>query len=740
MSFSLLMLLAIGVPRFVVDPRLSPLAAVEREAVAAWEELAALYTAGAGVEVPPLRGAISLRLATHLARDHAGESQLGRIELRQTQPGVVDRAMLIALRHELAHQLLWIACPAAAADRLFHEAFALAISGELSVWEASSYLSVTAARRRLEGSRTLDSRDDRRALARLLAETRVSPLELPRPLMPRLRACGDRSPWRPMSPEELLAGIVSAGVDAFVVVSRHSGEVLWQRGQIGTPLPFGSTLKPFLLAGSSDPAPLLRPDPNRSEWSCTHKLPARMDGITALLLSCNGYFLDWVARAPGLEQFGPYGPVLQRLGLSRLPADGPEAIGLKPTLALSPLALAQAYRLLTAARPEIFAALEENVRRGTLAGLPASSELAGWATKTGTVRDAELRPQLGWIVAVNPDVVAVRARAGRMPRSFAGELAIELAPFRSSRALGRVEVQVFGLAAAIPVRARCEGVAVSLIGGPQLWPPAPGDGFVPLRGQLGAGTALCLGGAWRVRFERDSGRGRAYAGSFELSPPPAGPAPPAPTARAARARRGSDFLFRTHLGAYAAGVLESEDAAITGEPRAALLGAIAHNAADTDHHGGRPLCDTTHCQVFQGTRTLLPEDLRVLSRPDPLAPGWAPFSRGGAEPWREVRSARDLEAIAGAPVLALRFARASFVAVVRRIESGATWEEEVRGACESLRGPLRLLSCPDVARVEGARVVFEGHGQGHGMGLDVEAAKRSAEGREALLRHLGSAR
>ena len=85
----------------------------------------------------------------------------------------------------------------------------------------------------------------------------------------------------------------------------------------------------------------------------------------------------------------------------------------RSTLALSPLALAHAYRLLAEARPDVISALRDNATKGTLSGLGAvSAGLAGVAIKTGTVRDVGSRPSLGWIVTVGEDRVAVMLRTG----------------------------------------------------------------------------------------------------------------------------------------------------------------------------------------------------------------------------------------------------------------------------------------------------------------------------------------
>ncbi|HCF61346.1 MAG TPA: hypothetical protein DFS52_25535, partial [Myxococcales bacterium] len=233
-----------------------------------------------------------------------------------------------------------------------------------------------------------------------------------------------------MNAAELALPSQSAG-DAFVVLRRDSGDVLLAEGDYRVAMPYGSTLKPFLHAIAGDRAPALEPR-GVDEWACGAPL-AKMDLRTALLRSCNGYFIDWAAKDPSIVRLGEYGPALVALGLSRAPAEITETIGLRSALTVSPLALARAYRLLAERSVETVEVLEANAREGTLSGLKASAQLAGIATKTGTVRDSASRPQLGWIVAVSEELVAVMVRAGEQPRDFAGELVEGLARVETRR-------------------------------------------------------------------------------------------------------------------------------------------------------------------------------------------------------------------------------------------------------------------------------------------------------------------
>jgi hypothetical protein len=452
-----------------------------------------------------------------------------------------------------------------------------------------------------------------------------------------------------------------------------------------------------------------------------------MDAATALLRSCNGWFLDWARREPGAVGFGRWGAVLTALGLTGLPTDASQAIGVRPSLRLAPLGLAHAYRLLAEARPDLADLLSRNAAEGTLAGLDASGGLLGVATKTGTVLDAGGNPRQGWIAAVDGDLVVVMARAGRTPRTFAGEL---LAALRRARepARGPVEVQVFGLVDPAEVTGRCTGAGFALAAAGPL--PLP-EAEVPLLRRAEGGPLACAGGLFQVRLPGGAPP-RPYAGLFTRAPAPPAVVDPAATDRERRARRGSDLLFRTSRLAYAAGVVAAEDAAARGEARVALARVADANGSQA-RHPGRAVCDTTHCQVFQGTAAPTREDRRALSAPLRVD-RWLPFARGGAEPWREERPLRAVQAALGPGARSLQFGQGRVAFAASAGEGAEHWEEWRDHPCEALRGPLRLPSCPERAELRGEVVAFFGRGQGHGEGLDLEWAKRSGLPAEELVR------
>ncbi|WP_043430043.1 SpoIID/LytB domain-containing protein [Cystobacter fuscus] len=717
-------------PVFVTRGDVTPEAALRSEAEATWRSLEARYVAEAGGAPARAPATVLLKRGETLLPSRNGQGRPGVVELRQDSAGVLDARLRVALRHELAHQLLWWACPASAEDRLFHEAFALAVSGELAEWREAPYQSLASASVELARSPDVDTPRARRALARVLNED----AGFPRALTRRLRQCQEGTRWTvPLSVGELAGHAERSAAQATVVLSRHSGEVLFSEGAFRTAMPYGSTLKPFVVAGSTVAPPVLSPRAEVAEWGCGERMPERMDVRTALLRSCNGYFLDWEGKGSAPRAFGAWGAVLSAVGLSSEPLDMADAIGLRATLRLSPWGLAQAYRLLAEARPDLLTWLADTAARGTLSELPASKDYAGVATKTGTVRDAESRPVLGWIVAVDADLVAVVARPGKMPRAFADEVPRLLARVRSQHAgLEAARVQVLGLLSSDVVEARCPGAGFVLEDGtPRV---VPGD-FAKLEPWVKKGGAVCLGSPWRVRFP-EVPAGRDYAGVLTWSPPPpyAPPAgvPTSPTAL--KARRGSAYVFRTTRLQYAAGVVTAEDAALKGEARVALARVVAHNERHADsRHPGRPLCDTTHCQSFQGTVRIAPEDARALRAPALRWREWLTFSKGGQAPWTQTRPRAQVESLLGRGVTAVRFAEGRVHYLRTRSEGGAVFDAPESLPCEVLRSTLKLPACPRSAAFEDARVTFQGQGQGHGEGLDVEAAKVSGAPQEQLL-------
>jgi hypothetical protein len=283
------------------------------------------------------------------------------------------------------------------------------------------------------------------------------------------------------------------------------------------------------------------------------------------------------------------------------------------------------------------------------------------------------------------------------------------------------------------VEARCPGLGfVATERGPE----ALSSKFHRLETIAARGRVLCLTGPFEVQLPGIDTRGREYAGIFIHSPPPPFTEPTnGPISEGQRrARTGSSFLFRTTLARYTAGVLRSEDASIKGEPRAALARVIAHNQSHS-RHPGRPVCDTTHCQVFQGTVSADPTLDQTLQRPPLPTTDWLNFSQGGTEPWEERRTAAQLQVALG-PQTQLARIEGARVHLIQTKRSREGWiDEGTTLQCETLRSRLKLPACPTRFRLVEGAVVFEGQGRGHGVGLDVERAKKSKLSQDELLKN-----
>jgi hypothetical protein len=712
----------------VIDAATAPVVVAEVES--AWAAMVGLVPSSS--TAPPFR--LTVRPAFSLPPQVLARSSPGTIEVRSL-PSLstsLDLATRLALRHEVVHQFLWRRCAPSTRDRLFHEAVAVALSGEAALWRDGAYLSVPAAARALAVA-DLDTPSARRALARLVSEGGGP---LPAALTERLVRCADDAPWSPLRVEDLASGDRHAGQDALVVLHTQSGEVLEATGAVDLPQPFGSTLKPFIVAAAlaaGRSLPTFPAEARDPQWACGEGLPARVDVATALQRSCNGWFLALEQQqGPRAVDLGDVGEVLLRLGLSRLPADMSEGIGIRTGPTLSARALAEAWRTLALATPtpgglDIMAALRT---RGTLLGVEGIAGLDGMAAKTGTVRDVRSRPTLGLLVAADDELVIVRVRAGVQARALVDDV-VAARRRHAGRHHETARVQVFGLLPEHAVEARCDGTAVVIDAVPHV------ATSTSLSSLVARGRAVCTGGPWLVTPGRDLAE-RPYAGVFHRSPAPPSPSTdPTATPRQRAARRGSDVVFSTSRSRYVDGVLRAEDSTLRGEARVALSRVIDH---DHDHggerHPGRPVCDTTHCMTFKGTTSSPPDRALVdaLQRPlvDSGRRGWLPFSQGGASPWQETRPHRAVTAALGAfASLTLHDgADGGRVVVVVRAErvGDADIDEPEAVPCELLRSRLRLPSCPTLATRTGDRWTFSGQGAGHGLGLDVEQAKRRARG------------
>jgi len=233
-----------------------------------------------------------------------------------------------------------------------------------------------------------------------------------------------------------------------------------------------------------------------------------------------------------------------------------------------------------------------------------------------------------------------------------------------------------------------------------------------------------------LRFEDAAGREvrRRYHGALRIEPPPLPEIASAVPLRAksARARRGSPLVLTTSEESYAVSGLLSELPDGQHEMLKALA-LVLRNNLRVPRHGDRPLCDTTHCQLFghdeevpawrrRQAREAVAETANVAIVGD-AGPTWMPFFLGGNTPWCQARSSDAVE-----EALALEQEPAQ----VTRQDDGSikvTAGTVSTLPCEIFRNQLRLPSCPDLVTATAHGFEFAGHGEGHGVGLDLTAAE-----------------
>jgi hypothetical protein len=533
--------------------------------------------------------------------------------------------------------------------------------------------------------------------------------------------------------------------------------------------PVASMMKPFLL-GLSDHAPATVRPRMGVLWECL-KLPAfqgipRISWREALQGSCNGYFMGADAAVPwtpGLQ--ARWFAFWQSLGAIQLAGAGSvaQAIGVQPGGSVSLQELLAGYIRLdevqgpAGAGRDLLEALRDTPRIGTLAGVDGSGWFlsAGIGLKSGTVRDAVGRPEQGWIVAVGPrDLdgrlkwVAAIHQQGASPSLMLGEFQQRLRAVLTQTSSGEFEEARVQLAALVPearIEMGCRDV------GPMVYHArersfiyhTPGHWLSSERQEAGDRVS-CGAGPLLLRSSAFLRKGaeaniREYDGRWiewgTLAPTgrsATGVLSPRTTGAAQRARRGSRLVLSTGLQSYIEAVLASEYAEGRGATLEALSRAVRLNVregAARRHPGQNALCDSTHCQTFQGRwrgAALAGTEERISRavrdsldwQPQGGAARWAPFSAGGRGPWSRVVALDDINS-----ALRLGVDPGAVVVELKKLRERS---------CDRLRGGLQLLSCPTEIRARDGAVEFKGRGAGHGLGLDlVRADEMAAEGRTA---------
>lgn len=703
--------------------------------------------------------------ATPVKIEVLGRPQASRHGAR-SQPGVIQLSALLSpkdfssvIAHEFAHQVWLNHCGLTSPqDEIIHEALALWISEDLHRLvlndQQTPYLS--QAREALFQQKgqplTSDPKPVQVALSRLLAtpDTQKTWQQFFQKLVPQCRTTENfrEQFWNLVAQTDYAPRV---GRLHFLLQDGLSHEVLSSHGPVQNSYPVGSLLKPLaiqLLPSLQTPLNS-RPDPT---WYCpSMNVRSRTwNWQEALTKSCNGFFLDHLIGASEWQNWRHFWTHWGRpqVGLAMT-----EVIGLNAHFKMSLEQVLQIYQWLDLTSPTIIDALRETAHSGTM----ASGADAEWfernqiALKTGSVRSTSGEPIYSWIVALGPRT-GEGASAFRAVIFSEGRATSELLPELRALLVKRwwqkskpAQVQVLGLVPLNKLKFSCPA------GSPALYRPMPGQWKLSAAGDSPMNLPVnhelqCLGGPVRLHFPGRKGEdlSRLYYGRLRVesedkllaeSKVDLASADSLPAdGRQLRARRGSAVTLITSEGHYAEQVLASEFPRGHQETLKALALGVLHNHSHSPH-SARPVCDTTHCQVFafqEGVPAHLRARIRsavevaLHQRGDfKFAEPWFYFSLGGSKPWSK-KVSNDL--------IKQQLALTSSAAELIREPSGQIQVLSQSGErrlldCESLRNQLRLLSCPDNIHRAGSEWTFSGRGEGHGRGLNlIDADLKSLAG------------
>ena len=602
---------------------------------------------------------------------HAGTWRPGVINLRENPAAGPDSEAY--LRHELFHEVSHRTCQ----DKLpiwVEEAGAIAFSGESQSSAPSSESDLVALKQLIARDAALDTRSYRTLLGL------VSQHGWPE------QPCHSDSTLLDIlgNPEEF-------GSLDYVLINLASARVLEARGAGGRAAPPGSLLKLLYAAALRNPDASLASDLARSDTKAMLKRQAdfKADRYRQLFPQASSLLADVVTGS---------GEVNSALLGERSPD------GTYP-LELTLESLSHLVRTAILIDPRRFAGLKANgfladttLVHADSAALEILAGMKAWA-KTGTASNSHGKPLVGHLVVVwpanDPKYLAVfrgadargagvLARAREVLHRWGKEYSVARATVRVS-ILSLLKRDEFSVSTECP-RFSQEGLAhqVSF---------STCGHFTIKTNALGAKSE------------------RRLSGMIEDSP--------------------DRLILITDPESYADGVLASEAADLHGSARAALRAVIVWDGLHgwSRHNQTPSLCDSTHCMVFMGDATAQPHtEPQLLDLLDKFAAEqkvkWFHFSRGGNEKWSIEFTGAHLA----------KFLNESLVLSVQRERnrSGAVdfhlvyndGEETV--GCEVLRRALKLPSCPTAVMAQDDKWIFSGQGKGHGLGLDVEAARMAA--------------
>ncbi len=635
------------------------------------------------------------------------------------------------LRHELAHFALERLCPRVT-NQFVHEIFAILASEDyLRLGVNKSFILKRTAR-----SYLVDNRNSKigpkaqAAIARLLAskERRKTMKDSFKTLFETCKGSNGKSVDTELVVNSFLdEQKISFGPINIAVIDGSSGRKLYSNGSLNQRFPIGSILKPFVVAEMPSIQRAISSKAN-SFWSCPNGESYKRiwDWPEALAKSCNGFFLD---QQPKPSELSSIVSKLESFGVRGNAFSMQELIGLSENIELSLSNVVSIYKYLSFAHPGVLDVLESTAKIGTLSNVDGRDWFIRKSIKlkTGTVRGFKGRPYHSWIVAVGPDnregrpsfLAAIHGK-GHSAFSLLKELKSRLKtviPVQSES----VEVQILGLVPPKKVKLFCSSgnkYVAYKNGRVELVKP----GHQPIAGE----KVFCDKGPISARFPLINGKTatREYWGHIkrvekdQLDPVQISRGV---TNRRVRARKGSVFRLTTGMSHYIERVILSEFPLGSYETLKLLALAIKNNGRFARHLRG-PICDTTHCQVFnhngEGVGKSLRrkvqkaiKDVAHLSLVNARGESpWIHFSLGGESPWSSYRDINLIEKLFG--VSNIKNIIASEGQITLRGDNIKSLK------CEQFRNKLSLLSCPSkIAVEEDKRIFFSGKGEGHGLGI-----------------------
>jgi hypothetical protein len=660
---------------------------------------------------------------------------------------IPKKSFPVVLRHEISHLYLLKICGDGlpTKNQIIHEAFALWAKKDFARFlDQNRFLYAKDAHRWFQKNGTGSKKDSKTmelALARLMSVANAKALD--QYFKDLVTQCSEKNfksdEWNHRLSKifnfESEYAVKTTKVD-FILKDGISGKVLSFEGALEKSFPTASTLKPLLFSLYPEliSSRISRPDVT---WACPEDVKAdtirQWNWKEALIKSCNGFFLD-----TKIENWKPVNELLEMFKIKGRVHSMAGAIGLIPEIEINLPQLLMIYQWLDLKSPMVVDALKQTSYEGTLSKFPYSRWFSsrGIALKTGTQRDIKSRPQSAWIIAVGPKDKMGRPSFYSAIHSIGASTAHLLNELKVR--LEKVEMQnrqvQVGLLNLIPknlISFSCPHEALMMKNLGHYWEKMKEKKISAGKFIQGASYA-CLGTGFYLHFPgaKKINESRLYYGhlKYEVQSEKETNQPDFLRENQLRARIPSSFILHTSLRYYLWGVLAAEFPNGRFEVLKTLASVARHNLEYYESLG-KIICDNTFCQVFgpgqslsksishrldQAVENALSEQLIF-----PNGKRWLYFSLGGSMSWKTTRSQKTLLSSLQIEGLKKILKDNEYIKLV-------TDKGEKSFSCEVFRNQLRLKSCPDKIQHLHQEWVFEGAGEGHGMGLKLQRAQTMA--------------